>query len=170
MLPARNKSKAPAGQTVAPEPAGLGLWTKAMNGAVARLGLTVRSLRLQRGFSLLESVAAVGVIGISVVGSVLLLGNTVRTADITQGDLGLVQLIRSQVETIQSAPYNDDPSQYPLITDIPSSVSITFEATDPGTRYQVDGADLGQVIQQIEVTGTKDEEKASLTFYKIKKE
>jgi prepilin-type N-terminal cleavage/methylation domain-containing protein len=134
----------------------------------ARIRAMVRVLRIQSGFSLIESIAAIGVIGIAVVGSVTLLNSTVRTSNDTQGDLGLIQLLRAQVETIENAPYNDDISQYPQILNIPDNVSISIESSDPGTRYLSNGVDLGQVVQQIEVTAKKDEEGASMIFYKIK--
>ena len=140
----------------------------AFSGFAARLSVLERSFRLQKGFSLIESVAALGLIGIAVVGSVVLLGATVRTSANAQGDVSLVQLVRAQVETIQNVAYNDDPGKYPLLEDVPPNVSIAFEATDQGARYQVNGADLGQVMQQIEVTATKDGRTASLTFLKIK--
>jgi len=109
-----------------------------------------------------------GLIGIAVVGSVVLLGATVRTSANAQGDLGLIQLVRAQVETIQNVPYNDDPSEYPLIEGVPPEVTIAFETTDPGTRYQVGGAELGQVVQEIEVTAEQDGRMASIVFHKIK--
>ena len=135
---------------------------------MARLNVVANSLGLQRGFSLIESVAAVGLIAIAVVGSVVLLGATVRTSANTQDDLSLIGLVRVQVETIRNAPYNNDAGQYPLIESVPPNVSVIFEATDPGARYRIDGTDLGQVIQQIKVTATKDGRSASMTFLKIK--
>ena len=165
MLPLWNNNKETANPMVSHR-----IWTAVMNGLVARTDGLVRSSRLQRGFSLVETIAAVAVVGIAVVGSVVLLATTVRTSDITQGDQGLVQLVRTQVETIQSAPYNDDANQYPRITNVPTDVLISFEATDPGIDYRVNGNDLGQVIQQIEVTARKDERIASMTFYKINTE
>ena len=168
MLPLGNKTK-----QAAEPPSELGVtrpspWTAAVGGFVTRLSLLAHSLGRQRGFSLVESAAAVGLIGIAVVGSVVLLGATVRTSANVQGDMGLIQLIRAQVETVQNAPYNDDPIQYPLIDGVPPDVSITVEGIDPGARYQADGADLGQVVQQIEVTATRNERTASMTFLKIK--
>ncbi len=164
MDPLRNKTK----RQVAPETSSPSLWTGAAAAFLSRLSALAGSFRLQKGFSLIETVAAVGLIGTAVVGSVVLLGATVRTSADTQGDLSLIQLVRAQVETIQNVPYNDDPGQYPLMEGIPPNVFITFEATDPGAKYRIDGTDLGQVFQQIEVTATKDERTASMTFLKIK--
>ena len=167
MIPLRHRTKQLVNRLFALESASPSSKTWAVSGFVARLSGLVHSLGLQRGFSLIESVAAVGLIGIAVVGSVVLLGATVRTSANVQGDLGLIQLARAQVETIQSVPYNDDPSQYPLIKDLPPEVTVAFETTDPDTKYQVGGVVLGQVVQQIEVTAQQDGRMASIVFYKI---
>lgn len=125
----------------------------------------------QRGFSLVESIVAIAVIGVSVVGSVVLLNTTVRTSADTEGDLGLIQVLRAQVETIQNVPYDQDPTRYPALTGIPPNISLSWESSDPGATYAYPGEDragLGQVVQKIVVTAAKDEATASLTFYKIK--
>ncbi|NQW22731.1 MAG: prepilin-type N-terminal cleavage/methylation domain-containing protein [SAR202 cluster bacterium] len=166
MLPQQMKTPEHAGS---PKTAGCSLLTTAIMRCGAWLGSLRRSLSLQRGFSLLESIAAIGVIGIAVVGSVNLLNSTVQTSHDTQGDLGLIQLLRAQVETIENVPYNDDVSKYPQILNIPDNVFLSIESFDPGITYVSNGVALGQVIQQIEVTAKKDEEKASMIFYKIKK-
>ena len=109
MLPLRNKTEQQVVLPSALETAGPSLWTVAAAGFVSRLGVLAHALRLQKGFSLIETVAAVGLIGTAVVGSVVLLGATVRTSAHTQGDLALIQLIRSQVETIQNVPIRRRP-------------------------------------------------------------
>jgi type II secretory pathway pseudopilin PulG len=138
------------------------------SGLRAAAGLR-RILRHQGGFSLLEAVVAVGIIGIAVVSTVVVLNTIVRTSSETEEDLGLIQVLRAQTETVQNEPYKDDPSQYTILTDIPANVTLTLTSTDPGTSYtSSSGANLGQVIQQIVVTAAKNESEASVTFYKIK--
>ena len=112
---------------------------------------------------------AVGIIGIAVISTVVLLNTTVRTAAATEEDLALIQILRAQSETVKNEPYKADPAQYTILTDIPANITLTLTSTDPGTSYKSSsGSDLGQVVQQIVVTAKKDESEASLTFYKIK--
>ena len=170
MLQLRKRIKERVDPPVAPELLSCGLWTTAFTGLCARLTGLIHSLRLQRGFSLIESIAAVGVIGISVVGSVILLNATVRTSSETAGDLGLIQIVRAQVETIQQSPFMEEPTQYPLADNIPPNVTVTFTATDPGTSYTFpapSGATLTQVVQKIEVTAKEDDGESTMTFYKV---
>ena len=131
MLPFGNKTKRPAEPPSVMKMASRSLWTVAVDGFVTRSSALAHLLGLQRGFSLIESVAAVGLIGIAVVGSVVLLGATSRTSANAQGDLGLVQLIRAQVETIQNVPYNDDPGQYPLVESVPPKCLYNLRGDGP---------------------------------------
>ena len=128
-----------------------------------------RVMKHQGGFSLLEAVAAVGIIGVAVVTTVVVLNTIVRTSSATEEDLGLIQVLRAQAETVQNEPYKADPSQYTILTDIPANVTLTLTSTDPGTSYtSSSGASLGQMIQEIVVTAAKNDSEASVTFYKIK--
>lgn len=66
--------------------------------------------------------------------------------------------------------FQDNPVSYPLITDLPEGVTISFEVEDSGisyTRPQPDGTTIENVIQKITVTGKEAEVEASITFYKI---
>ena len=170
MFPSLKKTQDHAGQPASKAP-GQGFWATAMAGFGARLGDLARSLRRQGGFSLIESVAAVGVIGISVVGSVVLLSATVITSSETEGNLGLIEIVRAQIETIQQSPYLEDPTEYPLVGNIPPNVVVTISARYlPETTYTFpgpSGATLGQVLQEIEVTATQNEAVSKMTFYKV---
>ena len=171
MFPPRKRTQEQAGPPVA-ETDGHSLWTAAIDRCGARLGTLLRSLRLQRGFSLIESVAAVGVIGISVVGSVVLLSVTVVTSSETEGNLGLIQIVRAQIETIQQSPFREDPTEYPLVENIPPDVTVTFSTTYlPETTYTYpgpDGATLTLMVQKIEVTAKEDKSESKMTFYKVR--
>ncbi|MCH7712404.1 MAG: prepilin-type N-terminal cleavage/methylation domain-containing protein, partial [Chloroflexi bacterium] len=97
----------------------------------------------QRGFSLIEAMAAIMIIGTSVVGSMALLSATVNSASRSEGNVKLLQLVRSQIENMKHFEYQDDPSGYPLITGLPEGVAVTFEVEDSGisyTRPQPDGS------------------------------
>ena len=170
MFPSLKKTQDHAGQPASKAP-GQGFWATAMAGFGARLGDLARSLRRQGGFSLIESVAAVGVIGISVVGSVVLLSATVITSSETEGNLGLIEIVRAQIETIQQSPYLEDPTEYPLVGNIPPNVIVTISARYlPETTYTFpgpSGATLDQVLQEIEVTATQNEAVSKMTFYKV---
>jgi len=170
MFQLRKRIKEQAEPPVAPETFSCSQWTTAFTGLSARLAGLRHSLRLQQGFSLIESVAAVGVIGISVVGSIVLLNTTIRTSAETEGDLGLIQIVRAQVETIQQSPFMEYPAQYPLVDNIPPNVTVTFTVTDPGTSYTFpapSGATLTQVVQKIEVTAKENDGESKMTFYKV---
>lgn len=127
-----------------------------------------------QGFTLIEVMAAVMIISMAVVGSMTVLSATVRTANRSEGNVKLLQLVRSQIETIKHFEFQDDPAGYPIIEGLPEGATITFVVTDAEvsyTRPQPNGAVIDQVIQKITVTGavmgSEDDAGASITFYKL---
>lgn len=123
-----------------------------------------------RGFSLIETMAAIMIISTMLIGSITLMSVTVRTASRSEGNVKLLQLVRSQVENMKHFEFQDDPAGYPLITGLPEGVTVTFEVEDSGlsyTRPQPDGAVIDKVIQIITVTGKELEVESSITFYKL---
>ncbi len=113
--------------------------------------------------------------GTVMVGSVVLIGTAVRSADVTSKSADLLQLIQTQIELIQHAPYAPD-GVYPLLTDLPEvtlpeGVTISYETSDTGTNYHLPGAAgsfITNVVQRIDVTATaKGGDTTSLSFYKI---
>ena len=68
-----------------------------------------------QGFTLIEVMAAVMIISMAVVGSMTVLSATVRTANRSEGNVKLLQLVRSQIETIKHFEFQDDPAGYPII-------------------------------------------------------
>ena len=123
----------------------------------------------ERGFTLIEVVVATFIAGTVVVGSVVLMGTAVRTSGVTSGSLDLQQLVQTQIEIIQQVPYSEE-GNYPLLTDLPEGVSISFETSDSGTNYQFpnpDGTLVDNVVQRIDVTATEDTTKVKMSFYKI---
>ncbi len=99
------------------------------------------------------------------------LGGSIRTAARAEESVTLVQLTRAQIETIQQSPFRSDPSDYPIISDIPEGFTITVTSTDPGTRYTYpapDGSAITDVIQEIQVTSTGDFSNVTMSMYKIR--
>lgn len=127
-----------------------------------------------QGFSLIEVMAAVMIISIAVIGSMTVLSATVRSANRAEGNVKLLQLVRSQIETIKHFDFQTDPAEYPTIAGLPEGITVTFEVTDAGisyTRPQPDGTVIEGVMQKITVTGTvtgkERDVEASITFYKL---
>ena len=133
-----------------------------------------RSLwKRERGFTLIEVVVATFIAGTVVVGSVVVMGTAVRTSSNSTGSLELQQLVQTQIEIIQQVPYSVD-GTYPLLTDLPQGVSISFETSDSGTNYRFpnpDGTYVTNVVQRIDVTAKEESAKESaavtISFYKI---
>ena len=132
----------------------------------------------ERGFTLIEAVAATFIAGTVVVGSVIVMGTAVRTAASTSGDLELQQLVQVQIETIQQLPYSEA-GDYPLFTEIPDAilpelpdgVVIAFTTSDAGTNYRYpksDGGFITNVVQQVNVTASiTGGASVTMSFYKI---
>ena len=95
--------------------------------------------RRERGFTLVEAVAALAIIGTSVVGAVVLLGTTVNSSAKSEDNTSQQHLVRSQIELIKQSPFQDDPTLYPTIqksadgspivsvVKTANSVTVTFE-------------------------------------------
>ena len=112
----------------------------------------------ERGFTLLEVVAATFIAGTVVVGSVVVLGTAIRSSNQISGSLELQQLVQAQIETIQQARYIERPTEppvdplgpedtYPIIGE-PNNVSVTFEedqvtVTVTYSFIEAGGDDLG---------------------------
>jgi prepilin-type N-terminal cleavage/methylation domain-containing protein len=139
-----------------------GIW-----GRVKRLPLW----KGERGFSLIEVLAASMIMGTVVVGTVSIIGATASTSSSARAGVELQDLVRAQVELIMQAPFKEDPAQYPALTNIPEAITLAFTSTDPGTKYifpSPDGTVLTGVIQQIAVTATKGTDQTTMSFYKIR--
>ena len=123
-----------------------------------------------QGFSLIEAMVAIMIVSVAVVGSMNLMSAMVQGASRSEGNVKLLQLVRSQIETLKHFEFQDDPANYPSIEDIPEGTAITFEVTDSGisyTRPQPDGAVIDKVVQKITVTGAERDVEVTITFYKL---
>ena len=125
----------------------------------------------ERGFTLLEVVLAIFIVGTAVVGSVVVMGAAVRSAGSSTGSLDLQQLVQAQIETIQQVPFSAT-GDYPRVADqdIPEGTSLSFQTEDTGTRYQFPSPDnelITEIIQKIDVTAANQENSVTMSFYKI---
>jgi len=113
----------------------------------------------ERGFGLVESLAAVAILGVAVVALVLSLSTgsiTVREGD---QEVVIQSLVQTQLEYVKGYPYDPEATTYPTV-DAPEGYSVSVEvSTVPATDTD---------IQRITVTISRDEE-AILTVedYKV---
>lgn len=134
---------------------------------LSRVPLAVR----QGGFTLIETIVAVAIVGSAVIAIVAVIGSSARSSARGRESVTLLQLARAQVEAIQQSPYQSTPTAYPTISPIPEGFTVSFTSTDPGTSYtyptQAPTVVTGSV-QQITVTASGDYGSLDLIFYKIK--
>ena len=126
----------------------------------------------QRGFSLLETIAAVFIAGTVVTATVVAIGTSARIAARQEESVRLVQLVRAQIETIQQSPYEDNPADYPIVSGIPDGFTVSSTSTDPGISYTypppLATSTLTNLVQEIEVTAVGDFSEMSMTFYRVR--
>jgi len=113
----------------------------------------------ERGFGLVETLAAVAILGVAVVA--LVLGLSTGSITVREGNQGLVaqSLAQTQLEYVKDYPYDPAATTYPTV-DTPEGYSIGVEAGS------IPDADTD--IQRITVTISRDGE-AILTVkdYKV---
>ena len=125
----------------------------------------------ERGFTLIEVIAAVFLLGTVVVGTMQILGVTARSSARSEGNAALLELVKAQVETIKAAPFEEDASNYPLAPAVATGFTVSWEATGAGPVYATpDGTTLANVVQTIEVVAEGDNSSLTMTFYKIRME
>jgi len=126
------------------------------------------ALRSQKGFSLIENIIAIAVLG--VIGAVLLCGMAMaaRSNIIANEKTTAESLAKSQMDYVQNLPYDrfHNPPVYGLISNIPSGYTISVSAV----RLDPAGTGLGndQQLQQVTVTVLHGSKTIStLTDYKV---
>jgi len=102
----------------------------------------------ETGFGLVESLAAVAILGVAVVA--LVIGLSTGSVTVREGNQEVVaqSLVQTQLEYIKSYPYDPEATTYPTV-DAPEGYSISVEVSSvPGTDTD---------IQKITVTISRDE-------------
>ncbi|MFH1141856.1 MAG: prepilin-type N-terminal cleavage/methylation domain-containing protein [Chloroflexota bacterium] len=125
----------------------------------------------QEGFSLVEGIIAMAVVGVVVVGLLGVMAATSRVAVRGEESVTLLQLARAQVEAIEQSPFKANAAEYPPITGIPEGFSVSFTTTDPGIAYTYPaplGATITGAVQKVTVTAQGDFSQMSLAFYKVR--
>lgn len=128
-------------------------------------------LRRQEGFSLVEVIIAIALVGVVVPGLLGVMAATSRVAVRAEESVTLLQLARAQLETIQQSPFKANAAEYPTITGVPEGFSVSFSATDPGITYTYPaplGTTITGEVQKITVTAQGDFSQMSLIFYKVR--
>jgi prepilin-type N-terminal cleavage/methylation domain-containing protein len=125
----------------------------------------------ERGFSLIEVLAASLILGTVVVGTVGIIGATATSSTSARAGVELQDLVRTQAEVIMQSPFKQNPAEYPAVTNVPEAITLRVTSADPGTTYTFptpDGTTLTNTVQQITVTATKGAEQTVMSFYKIR--
>ncbi|MBI2919152.1 MAG: prepilin-type N-terminal cleavage/methylation domain-containing protein [Chloroflexi bacterium] len=127
--------------------------------------------RRQEGFSLVEVVIAIALVGIVVTGLLGVMAATSRASVRAEESVTLLQLARAQIEAIQQSPFKANAAEYPSITGIPEGFTVAFTAADSGIAYTYPaplGTTITGEVQRITVTAQGDFSQMSLTFYKVR--
>lgn len=141
--------------------------------STARAGTVVRRHPRdpERGFTLIETIIALAIVGTAVIAVVMAIGQGAQSSARGRESVSLLQLARAQIETIQQYPFQSNPANYPLISPVPEGFSVSFTSTDPGTTYTYPSPAPTVItgsVQQITVTTAGDFGEMEITFYKVK--
>ena len=126
-------------------------------------------MKNNKGFTFIEVVIALGVLGIIAVGFLSGLGTASKTLSIADERQTANNLAEAQIENVKKQSYDssNNPPQYSLMPDIPDHYSIDqplAERLDP----DLDGFDDDDGIQKITVTVRHDgKEVLTVEDYKV---
>lgn len=109
-------------------------------------------MRNQEGFSMLEVLLSLALIGIIVAGILSALATSSRATITNEVQTTAQNLAEGQIEYVRSQQYDgtNDPPQYQVLADVPASYSVNCTAVrlDP----EGDGSDDDDGLQRITVT------------------
>jgi prepilin-type N-terminal cleavage/methylation domain-containing protein len=130
-----------------------------------------KPMKNEKGFTFIEVVIALGVLGVIAVGFLSGLGTASKTLSIADERQTANNLAEAQVEYVKRQAYDTDaskPPDYKLLLNIPDHYSIDqplAEWLDP----KLDGLDNDDGIQKIKVTVRHDgKEVLTLEDYKVR--
>ena len=135
-----------------------------------------RLIRKQRGFTLIEVIIAMALLGIIAIAFLGALATASKAIIIADERATAESLARSQMEDVKNQPYDDinDPPVYQPLSYIPPgySIDITAVRLDPeGDGTVIDGEFDDDGIQKITVTvihnANNDKEVLTLEDYKV---
>jgi Tfp pilus assembly protein PilV len=86
-------------------------------------------LQYRHGFSLVEQVVAAALLAVVVPPLALLLTGLMRQASLSNTRVTMVNLARSQIESVKAHPYQELPASYSDISPLPEGFTITITAS-----------------------------------------
>ncbi len=92
--------------------------------SAARYGIR----RQEAGFTLIEQVAAAALIAVVAPPLMLVLSAMMRGASISEAEVSMLNVARSQMESVKRQPYQSLPATYPTIDPIPEGYAVTTTA------------------------------------------
>ena len=112
-----------------------------------------RLWRGRRGFSLIEQVVAIALVAAVAGPLALLLAQVARGGSIAEAEVDMINIGRSQMESVKEQQYQDLPTSYSTIDDVPEfyTVTITAEAVKTYSYPSPSSDTLADEIQLITV-------------------
>ncbi len=120
-----------------------------------------RLFRGQRGFTLLEVVIAVGILGFIGVGVIMAIDTNSRASRTLDEQVTAVNLATTYFEAIRELPYEKEYPEYSSAGDniiIPSQYSVVIDAdySADGTNWDEEHTTDNQTIQRVTVSVSRD--------------
>ena len=116
--------------------------------------------RRQRGFSLIEQVAAAAILAVVAVPVTGLISGIVTGVSISEAETTMLSLARSQLESIKQQEYQDLGQTYTIIDGVPDNFTVTATSSSAKT-YTYPSPDasstLTDELQQITITVSCDD-------------
>lgn len=127
--------------------------------------------RGEKGFTLIEIIITIFLLGIGLTVLIEGLALAVQNADRNRDRVTMLNLAKSQLEDVMKQTYDPIPSAYPTITPSPSRYSISISVSVP-VNYTYPSpypTPAEETVQLVEVTVTGDTGSLSISGYKVNK-